>query len=111
MRATTSPPGAGELGVEPAKGGFRLVNPDTSEAFFIAFEQGATALVNWRPWVDSPPAAWWRPVQRTLPFDSIPGYQPAADSAVVFGGALAAGGGVGVRQRPDRHGRLSVGGG
>jgi ketosteroid isomerase-like protein len=80
-----APRGAGELRVEPAKGGFRLVNPDTSEAFFIAFEQGTTALVNWRPCVD---LAACRLVaarsERTLPFDSIPGYQPAADSAVVF---------------------------
>ncbi len=78
-------PGSRELRVEPAAGGFRLVNPDSSAAFFAAFEQQLTALVYWRPCTEPEgcrhvPAAG----QLVLPFDSIPGYGPAADSATIF---------------------------
>ena len=78
-------PAPGELRVEPVAGGIHLSNPDSATAFFTVFEQGLTALVNWRPCVE---LAGCRHVpgrgDRRLPFDSIPGYSPAADSAVVF---------------------------
>ena len=80
-----APASEGDLRVEPARGGLRLVNPDTGDVYFIAFEQGTTALVNWRPCVDR---ATCRVVggraERLLPYDSIPGYTVSSDSATVF---------------------------
>jgi ketosteroid isomerase-like protein len=79
------PAPAGGLRVEPAVGGVRLVNRDSGETFFTAFEQATTALVNWRPCVDLASCRFVAArSERVLPYDSIPGYGPAADSAVVF---------------------------
>ena len=80
-----APSEPGALRISRAPGGIRLANPDTAEAFYIAFEQGTTALVNWRPCVDR---AGCRFVpgrgERVVPLDSIPGAGPSADSVTVF---------------------------
>jgi ketosteroid isomerase-like protein len=80
-----APAGSGDLAVEPVAGALRLANPDTAPAFFTAFEQGTTALVNWRPCVDLAACRRVAPgTELTLPLDSIGGWTPAAESVVVF---------------------------
>jgi hypothetical protein len=73
------------LRVRSSARGLRLINPDTADAFYLAFEQGTTALVNWRPCVEGadcrrvPPGS-----ERRVPFDSVPGWDASADSITVF---------------------------
>jgi len=80
-----APPERSALRVSWTADGLRLVNPDTADAFYIAFEQGLTALVNWRPCVDRGSC---RHVpgrtERLVPPDSVPGAGSAADSLTVF---------------------------
>ena len=80
-----APSDRGSLRASWAADGLHLVNPDTADAFYIVFEQGITALVNWRPCVDRE-GCRYVPGRgaRVMPRDSVPGFTPSADSVTVF---------------------------
>lgn len=80
-----APEARADLRIRPTPGGLRLTNPDTADVYYISFEHRTTALVNWRPCVARPdcrrvPAG----AEVLLPADSIPGWDPSADSVTVF---------------------------
>jgi hypothetical protein len=74
-----------DLRVQREAAALRLINPDTAPAFYLAFEQRMTALVNWRPCVEPERCHWVPPRgERVVPLDSVPGYDASADTITVF---------------------------
>ncbi len=68
-----------------SRGRLLLANRDTAVLYFTVFERRFTAVVNWRPCAVPDTCRGVRPgATREIALDSIPGYGPEAEEAVVY---------------------------